>query len=262
MASMDQVLARAPLGRLGTPDDIAVSLRLLVLGGGGLHHGPADQRERRLVPVTAPSRRQQVGERTLRSGLRTKRLGNVGAESSASTRRLLERRRAPGRLYGGARAESGVLVFRGLHIDDETQIAFSKRLDDVGKDEPAEPPRHLQRHARPGQDRHRATAPGDLPLAYRRRTGRGPDQGHDAQRACHLVDGRRDRVRQHVRGLRRRSTTRRRSGSRVCGSCTPSRRRSGWCTRTPRPRTSSAGARSPTASTRSCGSTARAAAPS
>ena len=48
--------------------------------------------------------------------------------------------------------EHGVLVFRGLHIDDETQVAFSKRLDDVGKAEPAEPPRDLHRHARPGQE--------------------------------------------------------------------------------------------------------------
>jgi alpha-ketoglutarate-dependent taurine dioxygenase len=37
--------------------------------------------------------------------------------------------------------EHGVLVFRGLHVDDDTQVAFSKRLDDVGKAEPAEPPR-------------------------------------------------------------------------------------------------------------------------
>jgi alpha-ketoglutarate-dependent taurine dioxygenase len=37
--------------------------------------------------------------------------------------------------------ENGVLVFRGLHIDDATQIAFSKKLDDVGKAEPAEPPK-------------------------------------------------------------------------------------------------------------------------
>jgi alpha-ketoglutarate-dependent taurine dioxygenase len=36
--------------------------------------------------------------------------------------------------------EHGVLVFPELHIDDKTQIAFSKRLDDVGKDEPASPP--------------------------------------------------------------------------------------------------------------------------
>ena len=37
--------------------------------------------------------------------------------------------------------EHGVLVFRHLHVDDDTQVAFSKRLDDVGKAEPAEPPR-------------------------------------------------------------------------------------------------------------------------
>jgi alpha-ketoglutarate-dependent taurine dioxygenase len=37
--------------------------------------------------------------------------------------------------------ENGVLVFRALHIDDDTQVAFSKRLDDVGKAEPAAPPR-------------------------------------------------------------------------------------------------------------------------
>ncbi len=35
----------------------------------------------------------------------------------------------------------GVLVFRQLHIDDDTQVAFSKRLDDVGKDAPAAPPK-------------------------------------------------------------------------------------------------------------------------
>ena len=37
--------------------------------------------------------------------------------------------------------EHGVLVFRDLHVDDETQVAFSKLLDDVGKAAPAEPPR-------------------------------------------------------------------------------------------------------------------------
>ena len=36
--------------------------------------------------------------------------------------------------------ENGVLVFRQLHLDDETQVRFSKRLDDVGKAEPAPPP--------------------------------------------------------------------------------------------------------------------------
>ncbi len=35
----------------------------------------------------------------------------------------------------------GVLVFRELQVDDDTQVAFSKRLDDVGKAEPAAAPR-------------------------------------------------------------------------------------------------------------------------
>jgi alpha-ketoglutarate-dependent taurine dioxygenase len=39
-----------------------------------------------------------------------------------------------------ALADNGVLVFPALHIDDETQVAFSKKLDDVGKAEPAQPP--------------------------------------------------------------------------------------------------------------------------
>lgn len=37
--------------------------------------------------------------------------------------------------------DNGVLVFRQLHIDDDTQVAFSKRLDDVGKAKPAAPPK-------------------------------------------------------------------------------------------------------------------------
>jgi len=36
--------------------------------------------------------------------------------------------------------EHGALVFRELHVDDETQIAFSQRLDQVGKSGPAPVP--------------------------------------------------------------------------------------------------------------------------
>src|ERR1700677_4335288 len=36
--------------------------------------------------------------------------------------------------------ENGVLVFRELHIDDDTQVAFSKRLDDAAKADTAAPP--------------------------------------------------------------------------------------------------------------------------
>ena len=36
--------------------------------------------------------------------------------------------------------DNGVLVFRELDIDDDTQVAFSQKLDDVGKSEPAKAP--------------------------------------------------------------------------------------------------------------------------
>ena len=76
------------------------------------------------------------------STLTIERLGStVGAEVHGVERsRLVEDDAVPARCMD-ALEEHGVLVFRGLHIDDETQVAFSKRLDDVGKAEPAEPPR-------------------------------------------------------------------------------------------------------------------------
>jgi len=66
---------------------------------------------------------------------------SVGAEVTGVSRdQLLEDDALPAACMA-ALGEHGVLVFRDLGIDDETQIAFSKRLDDVGKAEPAEPPR-------------------------------------------------------------------------------------------------------------------------
>ena len=71
----------------------------------------------------------------------TKELGSVGAEVlGVDAERLLRDRSLPSACME-ALEEYGVLVFRALHIDDDTQIAFSKLLDDVGKAEPAEPPR-------------------------------------------------------------------------------------------------------------------------
>jgi alpha-ketoglutarate-dependent taurine dioxygenase len=71
----------------------------------------------------------------------TKELGSVGAEVlGVDAERLLRDGTLPVACMA-ALEEYGVLVFRELHIDDDTQIAFSKLLDDVGKAEPAEPPR-------------------------------------------------------------------------------------------------------------------------
>jgi alpha-ketoglutarate-dependent taurine dioxygenase len=74
------------------------------------------------------------------STITTKKLGNVGAEVvGIEMDRLLQDDGLPAACMA-ALEENGVLVFRGLHVDDETQIAFSKKLDDVGKGEPADPP--------------------------------------------------------------------------------------------------------------------------
>jgi alpha-ketoglutarate-dependent taurine dioxygenase len=66
--------------------------------------------------------------------------GTVGAEILGVAReRLLVDPTLPVAVMD-ALEEHGVLVFPELHIDDATQVAFSQRLDDVGKDEPAPPP--------------------------------------------------------------------------------------------------------------------------
>ena len=75
------------------------------------------------------------------STLTLERLGAVGAEvNGVGAAQLTDDDALPARCMH-ALEEHGVLVFRGLHIDDETQIVFSKRLDDVGKSEPADAPR-------------------------------------------------------------------------------------------------------------------------
>jgi alpha-ketoglutarate-dependent taurine dioxygenase len=74
------------------------------------------------------------------SALSTRRLGNVGAEAlGIEADRLLDDDGLPAAAMS-ALEEHGVLVFRELHLDDETQVAFSKKLDDVGKSEPAPTP--------------------------------------------------------------------------------------------------------------------------
>jgi alpha-ketoglutarate-dependent taurine dioxygenase len=67
------------------------------------------------------------------STITTKKLGSVGAEVlNLERERLLQDDGLPAACME-ALEENGVLVFRELHLDDETQAAFSKKLDDVGK---------------------------------------------------------------------------------------------------------------------------------
>jgi len=75
------------------------------------------------------------------STLTTERLGDtVGAAVSGVDReRLLQDDTLPAACMEALETH-GALVFRQLHVDDETQVAFSKKLDDVGKATPAPPP--------------------------------------------------------------------------------------------------------------------------
>ena len=75
------------------------------------------------------------------STLTLEQLGTVGAEVHGVERSQLTGDEALPAWCMDALEEHGVLVFRGLHVDDDTQVVFSKRLDDVGKAEPAEVPR-------------------------------------------------------------------------------------------------------------------------
>ena len=68
MASMDQIVARAPLGRLGTPDDIAAACAFLCSEEAGVHHRPADQRERRRGTCEAAGRSDCIASGSERKG--------------------------------------------------------------------------------------------------------------------------------------------------------------------------------------------------
>jgi alpha-ketoglutarate-dependent taurine dioxygenase len=74
------------------------------------------------------------------SVLATRPLGSVGAEVlGMEVDQLLADDELPAAAMV-ALEENGVLVFRALHLDDEAQVVFSQKLDDVGKAEPAPTP--------------------------------------------------------------------------------------------------------------------------
>ncbi len=158
--------------------------------------------------------------------------------------------------------ENGVLVFPELHIDDETQIEFSKRLDDVGKDEPAPAPSIYNVTLDPAKT---ATAPYLLGTFYWHIDGAQdevPTKATMLSARVISVAGWGDRVRQHVRGLRR--PARRREGA-LRGTARPAHLRSVAAPGAPRPLARGAcarGASGPTASTPSSGNTAPDAVPS
>ena len=98
---------------------------------------------------------------------------------------------------------NGALVFRGLHIDDATQVAFSKKLGRVEMFGSGEHPEIFRVTLDPTKNPAGRLPAGDVRLAHRRLHRRRPHQGHAAERARGRRVRRGDRVRQHVRGLRR-----------------------------------------------------------
>ena len=99
--------------------------------------------------------------------------------------------------------ENGVLVFRELHVDDDTQVAFSKRLDDVGKAEPAAPPRIFNVTLDPTKSSTAAYLRGTIYWHIDGAQDDVPSKATTLQRARDLRHRGRDRVRQHLRRLRR-----------------------------------------------------------
>ena len=57
--------------------------------------------------------------------------------------------------------ENGALVFRDLHLDDETQVAFSRKLGRVEAGGQGRPPGDLPGDARPGQEPGRPSTCGE-----------------------------------------------------------------------------------------------------
>ena len=110
---------------------------------------------------------------------------------------------------------NGALVFRGLHLDDETQVAFSRKLGKVEKLGHGEHPEIFRVTLDPAKNPAAAVPQGHVRLAHRRLHRRHPDHGDDAQRPRRGRVRRRDRVRQHATPPTRRSTDDEKAAPRV-----------------------------------------------
>ena len=161
---------------------------------------------------------------------------------------------------------NGVLVFRGLHLDPRrrSRSAASSARSTCSDGHHPMSPASTAVSLDPTKNRARPTT--STARSHWHIDGCTPDGDECPQMATVLIGQgrrrgrRRDRVRQHLRGLRR--PRRRREGApRVrCGSCTRSRRRSGWSTPIRRRSSWRRGAAARPRSTRWCGRTAAAAA--
>ena len=189
------------------------------------------------------------------TAITTKKLGHVGTEVLGLTVEDLQLDDTLPAACMEALEENGVLVFRELHIDDETQVQFSKRLDDVGKAEPAPLPSIYTVSLDPSKSHTAAYTKGTFNWHI---DGAQDDVPAKATTLSAVVlsatGGETEFASTYAAYDDLRRT--RRSGSSRCACCIPSSPRSARSTRTRHPRSWPAGARSPTRSTRSCGNTA------
>ena len=98
--------------------------------------------------------------------------------------------------------ENGVLVFRRLQIDDETQVAFCRKLGEVVTI-PGNPlPEIFVVSLDPEKTRYAGHAERERWPAYRRDAGWDSAEGIDVEREGAVDRGRRHGVCEHLRGLR------------------------------------------------------------
>ena len=155
--------------------------------------------------------------------------------------------------------DNGVLVFRGLHLEPEAQVAFCRRLGEIDRSvrRPTPGVGHLPDHAGQVEERLGGLPEGDLRLAHRRL--HADSTTNDPQKATVLSavqvaeTRRRNRIRQLL--CRLRGVQRRREGAlrRRCGSCTRWRPRSAASPPTRRRNCWRGGGPGPPTSTRWCG---------
>ena len=122
----------------------------------------------------------------------TQSLGIVGAEiAGVQPDHLMDDPGFPAACMSSLE-EHGVLVFRGLDIDDETQIEFSRRLDQVGKSVPAEPPRIFLVTLDPAKNPVAEYLRGTFFWHIDGAQDDTPTKATMLRRACRRGDGRRD----------------------------------------------------------------------
>ncbi len=143
----------------------------------------------------------------------------VGAEIVGVDRQLLLEDDALPAWTLGALEDHGVLVFRDLHIDDATQVAFSKRLGRVETFGSGEFPEIFRVTLDPSKNRAAAYLRGTFDWHIDGCTDDVPIMATVLSRPCRGGVRGRDRVRQHLRRLR--GPGRRREGAPRFAPCGP-----------------------------------------